>query len=74
MLPEEFQTMTTPLECREDFIRDESGICVPSCSSWREFSDAEVVVTDVFIAVSAYIGFFSALAVLVISLFRFKRM
>ena len=72
-------TTVTPAQdlfpCREDFFREEgSEICVPSCETWHEFSDAEVIATDVVIGLAAGIGFLSGVAVITISFIRFKRM
>ena len=63
------------LPCRQDFFREEeSGLCVPNCATWSEFSQTEVVVTDVLITLSAVIGFISGSAVLVMAAARRKRM
>lgn len=65
----------TPLPCREDFFREEgSESCVPNCYTWREYSPAEVIVTDVVNILANSVGFIAGLAVVVISLIRFKRM
>ena len=47
---------------------------MPSCETWHEFSDAEVIATDVVIGLAAGIGFLSGVAVIAISFIRFKRM
>lgn len=72
-------TMMSPeqdlLPCREDFFREEgSEDCVPSCYTWREYSDTEVIVVDVLVLLATVIGLVAGLVVLVISLIRFKRM
>ena len=74
-----FTTTTTPAQglfpCRDSFFREEgSEICVPSCGMWHEYSDSEVIATDVVIGLAAGIGFLSGLAVITISFIRFKRM
>ena len=69
-------TASTELQsCREDFFKEEdSGLCYPSCQSWSEFTPSETIATDVVICLSAVIGFFSAIAVIMISIIRFDRM
>ena len=63
------------LECREDFYREEgSRECLPSCYSWKESSHKATVTRDVILLISAIIGVISALAVMIISVIRFKRM
>ena len=47
---------------------------MPSCYTWHEFSDAEVLATDVVIAMAAVAGLLSGIAVIVISFIRFDRM
>ena len=47
---------------------------MPECGVWSEYSDAELISTDMIILMSAVIGFFSAIAVVVISIIRYERM
>ena len=66
-----------PIPCRKGFFRekdDEKGPCFPHCEKWKEYSDSEVIGTDVVILGSAVIGVVAGLAVIVISIVRFKRM
>ena len=73
--PSQNASASTLPSCREDFFREEgSDSCVPSCYTWHEYSEAEVIVTDVVTGLSAVIGFVSGLVIIVISSIRFKRM
>ena len=66
---------SAPLDCREDFFREEdSEICVPSCYTWKEYSQTETIAIGVIIFLSAIVGFISGLFVLLLSFIRFKRM
>ncbi len=63
------------LPCEEDFFRDnKSGRCVPRCGIWSEYSTVDLVTTDAIILLTAVIGFIASVAVIVISLMRYKRM
>ena len=63
------------LNCREDFFHEEgSEICVPSCYTWKEYSQTETVAIDVIVLSSVIVGFISGLLVLILSFIRFKRM
>ena len=63
------------LECREDFYREEgSRACFPSCYSWKQSSREATVARDIILLISAIIGVISALAVMIISVIRFKKM
>ncbi len=65
----------TLLPCRDDFYREEgSDSCVPSCATWHEYSQIEVIFIDVVIILSTVIGFIAGLAVVVFSIIRFERM
>ena len=70
-------TSPEPLQCREDFFREEEeegGACVPSCHTWKEFSEAVTVISDLVIGLMFAIGFIFSLAVIIISCIRFERM
>ena len=68
-------TFTEQLPCRQDFFRElESGDCIPSCATWREYSHAEVILTDVLIILSAVIGLITGSAVIIMAIVRFKQM
>ena len=63
------------LPCQENFFRpEELGICVANCHTWSEFSQSVRVGTDMVILLTAIIGFITGLAVITISLLRFKKM
>ena len=63
------------LPCREDFFREEgSNDCVPSCSTWQEYSQTEVIVTDVVMVGANVIGLVTGIIVIVFSIFRRKKM
>jgi hypothetical protein len=68
-------SVSNSVTCREDFfLNEETGFCVPSCDTWREYSDSEVVVTDVLILSANVIGFIAGVLVLVISVISYERM
>ena len=70
-------TTPEPLQCQEDFFREkekEGGACVPSCYTWKEYSEAVTVITDLAIGLTSVIGFIFCLAVIIISCIRFDRM
>ena len=63
------------LPCREDFFREEgSSDCIPNCHTWKEFSQAEVIVLDVIIVAANVHGFVAGMVVIVISIIRRKKM
>ena len=75
MTPVQDSNTTEHLSCHQDFFRrEESGDCIPSCATWKEFSYAEVVLTDVLIILSAVIGLITGSAVLILATVQFKRM
>ena len=47
---------------------------MPSCETWHELSDAEVVATDVVNIVATVIGFIAGVAVIVVSVISHDRM
>ena len=66
---------SSSLNCEKDFYFEEvSGSCVPRCGVWSEYSPTELVTTDMIILVTAVIGFTASVAVVVLSLIRYKRM
>ena len=59
------------LPCREDFFREEgSNDCIPSCHTWQEFSQTEVIVTDVIMVGANVIGLVAGIIVIAISIIR----
>lgn len=63
------------LPCRENFFRPEGSVfCVANCHTWSEFSQSVAISTDVVVALSAIIGMVTGIAVIVISVLRFKKM
>ena len=63
------------LPCQKNFFRPEgSTSCVANCHSWSAPSPTVTISTDVVVALSSMIGFFAGLAVLAISLIRYKQM
>ena len=74
-VPEQVNCST--LQCQEGFsctAVSNASICLPVCGSWEEYPRATVVAIDVFVILSAVIGFVSSIAVLVISCIRWNRM
>ena len=69
-------TTSEPMQCREDFFREEGegGACVPSCHTWKQHSEVVAVITDLAIGLTSVIGFIFSLAVIIISCIRFERM
>lgn len=66
---------STQLPCSEGFYReDPSSICVPSCFSWLQYSKAVSISIDVMVFLTAFLGFGAAVAVIVVSFLRRKRM
>ena len=63
------------LECTQGFYREnESSACIPSCHNWTEYESTATIAIDVIVFIAALIGFLAAVAVLVISVVRRKRM
>ena len=63
------------LPCQDNFFRpDGSDICVANCHTWSQYTESVVIVTDVFILLAAIIGFIAAVATVIISFIRFKKM
>ena len=63
------------LACREDFFREEgSNDCVPNCHTWKQFSQAEVIIFDAIIVAANVVGFVAGIIVIVISIIRRKKM
>ena len=59
--------------CGEDFFcLEESGICVPACSTWSDSPRATAKAIDVLVILFACIGLLSAVGVLVVSCVRYK--
>lgn len=64
-----------PLVCSKDFFEErESGLCVPSCYTWSEFSSVERIAIDVLVGLSSWIGLIVAIVIIVISAVRYKSM
>ena len=69
------QSISETLDCRENFFREqEGGLCFPKCEKWQEFSPSEVMATDAIILLSAAVGIIAAVAVIIISIIRYKSM
>ena len=63
------------LECTQGFYRENgSSVCIPSCHAWTEYEPTISIVIDVILFMAALVGFLAAVAVLVISVVRRKRM
>ena len=63
------------LQCSEGFFRKgSSGGCMPNCFSFLQYKKGVSIFIDVVVFISAFIGFFTGLSVIVISCLRFKRM
>ena len=63
------------LPCQDGFFRpDDSDICVANCYTWSQYTEFVVIAADVFILLSAIMGFIAAMAALIISFIRFKKM
>jgi len=63
------------LECTQGFYRENgSSMCIPSCHMWTELEPTVSIAIDVIVCFAALTGFLSAIAVLVISIVRRKRM
>ena len=64
------------LECTQGFYQENgSSVCVPSCHAWTEHEGTTIsAAIDITVFVTALIDFFAAIAVIVISIIRHKRM
>ena len=63
------------LPCREDFFREEgSNDCIPSCHTWQEFSQTEVIVTDVIMVGANVIGLVAGIIIIAFSIIRRQKM
>ena len=69
------QTIVAVLECSEGFYREKSSIlCTPSCYTWLQYRKGLSTFLDVVLIIAALVGVISAVAVIVISFMRRKRM
>ena len=61
------------LECHDGFYVNAMS-CLPRCDTWEQHPHSTIVITDVFVLLSAAIGLIAGVAVLVIAYIRRKRM
>ena len=75
--PLTFQNKTTKkvLECSHGFYQENgSQLCIPSCYTFTEYEESLSIAIDVMLGVTVFVGFLSAIAVIVISCLRHRRM
>ena len=62
-----------PNPCSDGFYCS-SGVCLPRCDQWQQYSPAPVAATDAVAIINASLGLIAGIMGLVISCIRWKRM
>ena len=60
--------------CSDGFYVSSTGLCRPECMEWEEFPHTTVVIIDVFVTLQAVVYVIAAIAVLILSCIRHKKM
>ena len=69
------KTEVEVLECTKGFYQENiSSVCQPSCYTWIEYSEGLSIFSDVVVFISAFMGFVAAIAVIILSCLRHKKM
>ena len=60
--------------CNDGFYISGTGLCQPECLEWEEFPHTAVVTIDVFVILQAAVYVIAAIAVVILSCIRHKKM